>query len=62
MLADSELTNMEEIIPIFIWVILLSEIPDLRAELSMIIDFIEYDTCDLESEKRLLLNLKVTPL
>jgi hypothetical protein len=42
-----ELTNMEEIIPIFIIVLLLSEIADLKGQLDLIIDFIEFDSCDL---------------
>lgn len=42
-----ELTNMEDIIPIFILVLLISEIPQLKAQLDLIIDFIEYDNCDL---------------
>lgn len=50
---------MEEIIPIFITVLLLSEIPQLKAQLEVISDFIEFDNCDLESERRLLLNLSV---
>jgi hypothetical protein len=50
---------MEDIIPIFIIVILLSELPEVKCQLDMIVDFIEYDNCDLESERRLLLNLSV---
>lgn len=57
-----ELTNMEDIIPIFIFVILMSDISDIKAEFDMIIDFIEFDNCDLESEKRLMLNFSVTIL
>lgn len=50
---------MEDIIPILIIVLLLSDLPDLKAHLDMIVDFIEFDNCDLESERRLLLNLSV---
>lgn len=50
---------MEDIIPIFIVVLLLGEVPEVKAQLDMIVDFIEFDTCDLESERRLLLNLSV---
>lgn len=50
---------MEEIIPIFIVILLISEIKDLKGHLDLIIDFIEFDTCDLEAERRLLLNLSV---
>ena len=60
MYVKVEMTNMEDIIPTFILVLLISEIPDLKAQLDLIIDFIEYDTCDLESERRLLLNLSVS--
>ena len=56
---DAELSNMEDIIPIFIVVLLLAEVPEVKAQLDMIVDFIEFDTCDLESERRLLLNLSV---
>jgi hypothetical protein len=38
---------MEDIIPTFILVLLLSDIPQLKAQLDLIIDFIEYDSCDL---------------
>lgn len=44
-----ELVNMEDIIPIFILVLLMSDIPNLKAQLDLVIDFIEYDQCDLES-------------
>ena len=57
--SNTELVNMEDIIPIFILVLLMSEIPNLKAQLDLVIDFIEYDQCDLESEKRLLLNFSV---
>jgi hypothetical protein len=50
---------MEDIIPIFILVLLLGEVPEVKAQLDMIVDFIEFDSCDLESERRLLLNLSV---
>jgi hypothetical protein len=50
---------MEDIIPIFIIVILLCEVKELKAQLDLIVDFIEFDNCDLESERRLLLNLTV---
>lgn len=52
---------MEDIIPIFILVLLLGEVPEVKAQLDMIVDFIEFDSCDLESERRLLLNLSVKP-
>lgn len=35
-----ELSNMEEIIPIFIIVLLLSDIPEIKGQLDLIIDFI----------------------
>lgn len=38
---------MEDIIPIFILVLLLSNIPQLKAQLDLVVDFIEYDNCDL---------------
>ena len=50
---------MEDIIPIFIIVILLCEVGELKPQLDSIVDFIEFDNCDLESERRLLLNLTV---
>lgn len=51
---------MEDIIPIFILVLLLGEVPEVKAQLDMIVDFIEFDSCDLESERRLLLNFSVS--
>ena len=51
-----ELCNMEDIIPIFIFVLLLCDIPAVKSELDFITDFIEFDLCDLEAEKRLLVN------
>lgn len=53
---------MEDIIPIFILVLLLGEVPEVKAQLDMIVDFIEFDSCDLESERRLLLNLSVSSI
>lgn len=50
---------MEDIIPIFIVVILLCDVPEIKSQLDTIVDFIEMDNCDLESERRLLLNLSV---
>lgn len=38
---------MEDIIPIFIIVLLLSEVPEVKAQLDTIVDFIEFDSCDL---------------
>jgi len=38
---------MEDIIPIFIIVLLLCDVPELKAQLDMIVDFIEFDNCDL---------------
>ena len=35
-----ELSNMEDIIPIFILVLMISDIPQLKAQLDLIIDFI----------------------
>ena len=40
---------MEDIIPTFILVLLMSDIPNLKAQFDLVIDFIEYDSCDLES-------------
>ncbi len=51
---------MEDIIPIFILVLLMSSLPEPKAHLDLIADFIELDGCELESERRLLLNLSVT--
>lgn len=44
---NEELANMEDIIPIFIIVILLSDVPEIKAQFDMIVDFIEFDNCDL---------------
>ena len=43
----AELTNMQDIIPIFILVLLISNIKQLKAEIDLIVDFIEHDQCDL---------------
>jgi hypothetical protein len=40
---------MEDIIPIFILVLLMSSLPEPKAHLDLIADFIELDGCELES-------------
>ena len=47
--TNIELVNMEDIIPIFILVLLMCDIDNLKAQLELVLDFIDYDQCDLES-------------
>lgn len=54
---------MEDIIPILILMILMVQnIEDIKEELDMMVDFIGFDPCDLEGERRLLVNLTVHSL
>lgn len=52
-----ELFNMEDIIPLLIFILILTEINDIKNELDLMVDFIGFDPCDLESERRLLVNM-----
>lgn len=42
-----ELFNMEDIIPTLILILLLCDIPKIKEELDMMVDFIGFDPCDL---------------
>lgn len=53
---------MEDIIPVFIVVVLFAEIPYLRSELNLMLDYIHGVEEDFEPEKRMLVNLSVMPL
>jgi hypothetical protein len=50
---------MEDIIPLLIFIILQSGITSIKNELDFMVDFIGFDPCDLESERRLLVNMSV---
>lgn len=50
---------MEDIIPMLIFVLIVTKVKELKNELDMMVDFIGFDPCDLESERRLLVNLSV---
>ncbi len=54
-----ELSSMEDIIPVLILVVLLVNVENLRTELDLMGDFIESDPYEMESEKRLYINLSV---
>jgi hypothetical protein len=54
-----ELLSMEDIIPLLILLILISDIDKIKNELDLMVDFIGFDPCDLESERRLLVNMSV---
>lgn len=45
--VNLELFNMEDIIPILILVLLLSDVKNVKIELDMMVDFIGFDPCDL---------------
>ena len=55
-----ELFNMEELIPLLIFIINQSDIGTIKNELDLMVDFIGFDPCDLESERRLLVNMSVS--
>ena len=55
--GKEELNNIEDILPITILVVLLSDIKNLRAELEIMSDFMSFEPNEHESEKRLLTNL-----
>lgn len=57
--GNIELFNMEDIIPLLIFIIIQSGIPNIKNELDFMVDFIGFDPCDLESERRLLVNMSV---
>ena len=50
---------MEDIIPVFIIVMLLTKVPYIRSELDMMSHFIQVANEDFEAEKRLVINLSV---
>lgn len=50
---------MEDIIPVFIVVVLFANVPYLRSELNLMMDFIHGADEDFEAEKRMLVNLSV---
>ena len=51
---------MEDIIPVFIVVVLFSSVENLRMELTMMIDFLNEHGEDCDGEKRSIINLSVT--
>jgi len=51
---------MEDIIPVLIMVILMTEVEGLKGELQMILDWIEADPGEMDAEKRLVINLNVS--
>ena len=55
-----ELSSMEDIIPVFIVVVLFSSVENLRMELTMMIDFLNEHGEDCDGEKRSIINLSVT--
>jgi hypothetical protein len=54
-----ELFSMEDIIPLLILIIIISDIDKIKNELDVMVDFIGFDPCDLEAERRLLVNMSV---
>ncbi len=54
-----EIASMDEELPILIYVVLHCQIENISAELNFIDDFVQLDPT-LESEKRLMTNIKVT--
>lgn len=54
-----ELLNMEDILPVLILVLLLCGVKDLKNEIGVMVDFVGFDPCDLEAERRLLVNIAV---
>lgn len=54
-----ELNSMEDIIPVFIIIVLYTDVQYLRSELNLMIDYIHGTDEDFEAEKRMLVNLSV---
>lgn len=50
---------MEDIIPVFIIIVLYTDVQYLRSELNLMIDYIHGTDEDFEAEKRMLVNLSV---
>jgi len=57
--GKEELHSMDDELPIIIYIIVHAQVPDLEAELAFVEDFINLDPT-LESEKRLMTNLRVS--
>jgi hypothetical protein len=55
----AELHTMEDIIPVFIVIVLYADVENLRSELNLMMDYMGASNEDFESEKRLLVNLSV---
>ena len=59
--GKEELVSMDDELPVVIFIILNSNIKNLFAEISLVEDFINLDP-SIESEKKLLTNIRVTIL
>lgn len=59
-MGNPELSSMEDIIPVFITVLVFTDLPSLRSDLDMMNHFIQSGDEDFEAEKRLVINLSVT--
>jgi len=57
--GKEEVSSMDEELPLTIFILLYSRVEDLVAELNFIDDYVSLDPT-LESEKRLMTNIKVT--
>ena len=56
--GKEEITTMDEELPIMIYIILYADVPDFAAEINFIENYVHIDPA-LESDKRLLTNIKV---
>lgn len=56
--GKEEILTMDDELPIFIFVVLQTDISNLMAEVCLIEDYINYST-DCDNERRLLINLRV---
>ncbi len=56
--GKEEILTMDDELPIFIFVVLQTEVRNLMAEVCLVEDYINYST-DLDNERRLLINLRV---
>ena len=48
--------------PVLILVLVLCKVENLRSEIGVMVDFIGFDPCELEGERRLMVNISVSHL
>ena len=57
--VDVELASMEDIIPVFIIIVLFSNLPNIKLHLTMMVDYLNQHDEDFDGEGRAIINLSV---